>query len=257
MQAQVSLTYRCNLKCRHCYLGSLREQKQDEEMGFSFIKDILTQLSQAGYLWLALSGGEPLLREDFPEIYRDAKSKGFLITILTNATLITPAYIELFREYPPFYLDITINALSPNLYDEICQVQGANEKLLDGLHLLRAGNIPFKLKANLMRINSQEIANIKKLTERWGVPFNVDPVLFPCLDKSTTPEVCRSSDGAQNPHLRCAAGKFSVHIDNFGMLRACEFLREPAFDLKRRSLEEGLTLIAEAVKMRSLKKVLK
>ena len=47
------------------------------------------EIKEAGCLYLLLTGGEPLLREDFPEIYTFAKHNGFLVTVFTNGTLLT------------------------------------------------------------------------------------------------------------------------------------------------------------------------
>ena len=54
------------------------------------IQHILDEIKDAGCLWLLLTGGEPLLRPDFLEIYQYAKHKGFLLTLFTNGTLLTP-----------------------------------------------------------------------------------------------------------------------------------------------------------------------
>jgi len=49
---------------------------------------ILDEVADAGCLWLLITGGEPLLRPDFRDIYMYAKRKGFLITLFTNGTLL-------------------------------------------------------------------------------------------------------------------------------------------------------------------------
>ena len=82
--AQIELTYRCNLNCVHCYCV---EEDKGKELGTKEVKIILDDLKKEGCLWLALSGGEPLMRKDFLEIYAYAQKKGFLITLFTNGQL--------------------------------------------------------------------------------------------------------------------------------------------------------------------------
>ena len=48
-------------------------------------------------LWLTLTGGEPLLRPDFCDIYAYAHGLGLVLTVYTNATLITERHLELWR----------------------------------------------------------------------------------------------------------------------------------------------------------------
>jgi len=79
------LTMRCNLNCVHCY-GRLPiddMQSQREELSFSEVCALLDDAAQAGCLWLLITGGEPLVRPDFIDIYTYAKKKGFLITLFT------------------------------------------------------------------------------------------------------------------------------------------------------------------------------
>lgn len=77
------LTFRCNLRCVHCYCN-LKPNDQDEiekELATEEVFNILDQVAEAGCLWLLITGGEPLLRPDFLEVYTYAKKKGFIITL--------------------------------------------------------------------------------------------------------------------------------------------------------------------------------
>ena len=86
----IELTFRCNLKCVHCYcnLPANSKKAQEKELNTDEIFHLLDKITEEGCLWLLLTGGEPLLREDFKDIYEYAKKKGLLLTIFTNGTLI-------------------------------------------------------------------------------------------------------------------------------------------------------------------------
>ena len=62
---------------------------------------LLDQLADAGCLWLLFTGGEIFARRDFLDIYTYAKQKGFLITLFTNGTLITPRIADDARRVAP------------------------------------------------------------------------------------------------------------------------------------------------------------
>ena len=95
LSGSLDLTHHCNLRCLHCYIGDHSGDMLVTEMDTGRILSLLDEMCDAGCLYLLLTGGEPLLREDFPEIHRYAKEKGFLITVFTNGTLISDKIVKL------------------------------------------------------------------------------------------------------------------------------------------------------------------
>ena len=95
------LTFHCNLRCVHCYCNlPLDEQgTTDKELSTSEVFDIFDQITDAGCLWLLLTGGECLLRKDFFHIWAYAKKKGLLPTLFTNGTLITREIADFLVEF--------------------------------------------------------------------------------------------------------------------------------------------------------------
>ena len=77
-------------------------------MNTARVLSVIDEITEAGCLSLLITGGEPLLRHDFSEIYRHAKKSGLLVTVFTNGTLITPAVIELFADLPPQIVEISL-----------------------------------------------------------------------------------------------------------------------------------------------------
>jgi len=77
LSGSLDLTHRCNLRCLHCYTGDHSSDMPVTDMDTRRILSLLDEICDAGCLYLLLTGGEPLLRKDFPEIYRYAKEKVF------------------------------------------------------------------------------------------------------------------------------------------------------------------------------------
>ena len=100
----VELTERCNLECAHCYINlpADDQQAQRKELTYEQWCNIFDQIAEEGCLSLLLTGGEPLLRPDFLDIYAYAKRKGFIITLFTNGTMLTPEIADYLQEWPPF-----------------------------------------------------------------------------------------------------------------------------------------------------------
>lgn len=83
----ISIISSCNLKCKHCYLGDLKNA--NIKLGIDKIKEILIDAHELGAYHLTLTGGEPTLHPNFLEILDFADNLGFMTTIFTNATLVT------------------------------------------------------------------------------------------------------------------------------------------------------------------------
>ena len=98
ISATIEVTRRCNLSCVHCY-NNLPVDDRDarsRELSLEEYRRILGELAEAGTLWILFTGGEVFARSDFMEIYRDAKQKGFLITLFTNGLAIDDTWLDFY-----------------------------------------------------------------------------------------------------------------------------------------------------------------
>ena len=136
LSGSFDLTRRCNLKCIHCYLGDHQQSSLAKEIETSQILDIIDQITDAGCLNLLITGGEPLLRVDFPEIYSHAKKSGLIITVFTNGTLITDKILSLFKELPPHKVEISLYGATAQTYEKITRRRGSYDKCIAGVYEL-------------------------------------------------------------------------------------------------------------------------
>ena len=118
-----------------------------------------------GMLWALLSGGEPLLRPDFLDIYMYLKKRGVLISVFTNATLLNEKTAKMFKEFPPRALEITVYGSKKEIYEKITQVPGSYGKFINGLNILDKYNISYTLKAMVMKSNYDDLDNIIKFAK--------------------------------------------------------------------------------------------
>jgi len=177
------LTHRCNLKCVHCYLGdqtAIRQQRQ-QESSTSEVKRILDELAQAGVFSLCFTGGDPMVRRDFAEIYTYTVKLGILVTVFCDGILIDEDMIELFRQYPPREIEISMYGATAGTYEKITQVRGSFQRFQKGIQRLHDNNIRFKLKTVLLTINKDELQQMQEFAEQLGVGFHYDSAIFPCL----------------------------------------------------------------------------
>jgi len=74
---------------------------------------------ELGAFWCLITGGEPLLRKDFADIYLCLKNKGLLVSVFTNATLLNRDHIELFKKYPPRDIEVSVYGVTPETYESV------------------------------------------------------------------------------------------------------------------------------------------
>jgi MoaA/NifB/PqqE/SkfB family radical SAM enzyme len=98
LEGKIDLTYRCNNNCRHCWLRIPADSpEQQEELSFDEIRRIADEARRMGCCKWFIFGGEPMLRPDFPEIFDYLTHKATSYTLNTNGTLITPEIAQLLK----------------------------------------------------------------------------------------------------------------------------------------------------------------
>ena len=153
ISGSLEVTLRCNLRCQHCYIpGERRLSRKERELSLGEIQRILDEITDAGCLWLLLTGGEPLLRRDFLDIYTYAKRKGLLLTFFTNGTLVTRRIADHLAEWRPFNIEITLYGATQETYERVTGIPGSYTRCRRGIDLLLERNLPLGLKTMVMTL---------------------------------------------------------------------------------------------------------
>lgn len=271
------LTYECPFDCVHCYCKGSENKK--EELNLTQIKDILSQLQSLGCIRIAFSGGEPMSRKDFIDIYLFAKRKGFLIDIFTSGFNLKDEIISALKKSPPHCIEITLNAISKNTYETITHKQGSFEIVLKNINKLKRNCLPLVIKSNCLSLNKNEIIKIKSFSKELLGPdlrrFRLDPIILPRLNGDKSPCAYRLSPqdlralfeadddcfaeykealGCAPVLLRdkkflyqCSAWRSQFFIDPFGRIKFCQFSDEFSVDLKKNSLSAYLSQISAKI----------
>jgi len=176
----LELTARCNNDCRHCYINLPVNDKaaQEKELAFNEINKIADEAVSLGAFWCLLTGGEPLLRADFPDIYMALKKKGLLLSVFTNAVLINKKHINLFKKYPPRDIEVSVYGVTQETYERVTRRSGSFDAFMSSLDLLLENGIRVRLKAMALRSNIHEMPEIARFCrERTKDYFRFDPFL--------------------------------------------------------------------------------
>lgn len=276
IKAQLELTYRCNLHCRHCYTDPYNNPAYfPHELTLVEIHRLLDEMRELGIIWLNLTGGDIFMRPDFFDIYDAAADRGFLLQLYTNGTLFTRTTIDRLKARPPFSIDISCHSADESRFDWFTQVPGSYRAFHRGIDLLRAANLPFSLKTKVMNWNADEVESLRNFTESNGQAFGYTTSLSPrligdcsALEYRIGPEMLsrlssviepgRDDDGceANVPLLppsheglfRCGCGTDTIHINAWGELSTCTFQYETRRSLRTHPLREAVDQVFAATR---------
>lgn len=283
LNATIELTRRCNLTCQHCYnnlpVGDAEARKR--ELTLDELTGVLDQMAAAGCLWLLLTGGEIFSRPDFMAIYAQAKARGFLITLFTNATMVTDEIADALAAAPPFSIEVTLYGATRATYERLTGVVGSYDRCLRGIDRLLARGLPLKLKAAVTTVNVHELDEMKRLAESkvTGV-FRSDAMINPRIDCSAAPlrvrlapfdvvaldarDVARVDDwrrtaAQQAQHTPpaddlyvCGGGIGSFAIDPYGAMTLCVLSQKDRYDLRTGTVEDGWRTFLGQVRSRKV-----
>jgi radical SAM protein with 4Fe4S-binding SPASM domain len=276
----IELTERCNNNCVHCCINLPADDSiaKNREISTAAAKSILTEAASLGCFTVRFTGGEPLLRDDFEDLYLYARKLGLKVLLFTNATLVTASRAELFSRIPPLEkIEVTVYGMKKPSYEAVTRAPGSFDVAWRGIRLLLDKEIPFVVKSALLPSNSAEVEEFEKwaATIPWmdGPPsysvfFDLhsrrnekrnqiirglrptpqDGVEFLARRKErfikNTKAFCSKFIGPLGDALfSCGAGLGNACVDAHGNLQLCMGLRHPeaVYDLKNGSLKDAMT----------------
>ncbi len=251
------LTERCNLACKMCYVCQVANDvdQQARELSASDWLELANYAVDNGMVFLLLTGGEPLLRPDFFEIFTPLTRLGLLLTLFTNGTLITEPIAAKLAEAPPSRTEITIYGATAETYESVTGVPGSFKNCCEGIEALVKHQIHLGLKSTITRQNIHELEAMRKMAHAWGLPFTAawmlterrdglqseigdcrlsasECVELEATDRASATELTetalREATVGDDSNLYCQAGKVAFTINAWGEMYPCIDLRMPA-----------------------------
>lgn len=277
----IELTERCNYNCIHCYINLPYNDVHAEqrELSTDAIKRILIETVSLGCLSVRFTGGEPLLRKDFEELYVFTRRLGIKVLLFTNAALVTPDLAELFSRIPPLEnIEVSIYGMKKSSWEAVTRVPGSYETAQRGINLLLKYKIPFIVKSAFLPPNKCEIDAFETWTS--AIPWMYKPLTYSMFFDLRCRRDAPHKNGlikklrvmpeegvgilARNkyylPQMRQFCAKFlrlvgdtlfpcavsysnGACVDAYGYFQPCLPLRHPdcIYDIKRGLLKDALT----------------
>ena len=271
LEGGLDLTYRCNNNCCHCWLRiAPGAPEQQEELSTEEIKSIVDQARRMGCRTWHISGGEPMLRNDFAEIFDYITSRSVSYSLNTNGTLITPEIAQLLKRKGSKM--VALYGATAEVHDHVTRNPGSFQATMKGFELLKEAGAGFTVQLIPMKDNYHQFPQMvelaKSLSPHWrvgaawlymsacGSPQKNREIasqrLPPCevidLDKpdvsfeeQQTDNPCHAAAADDRLFARCIEGRRSFHVDAYGQMTFCCFIKDPAlrYDLRKGSFQEA------------------
>ncbi|MFQ5887602.1 MAG: radical SAM protein [Candidatus Hydrothermarchaeales archaeon] len=163
-----NITKRCNLKCKHCYIGAEDKSFKGElttEEALALIEDLGEMRTPV----LLFSGGEPTIRKDFFELGSKASDLKIRAVVSTNGTLITPEVAEKMLASGFKYVGVSIDGL-PEVHNAFRGVHNAFERSINGIKNAMGAGLKTGVRFTVSRFNYQDLPGVIDRVVDLGVP---------------------------------------------------------------------------------------
>ncbi len=256
------LISRCNFRCEMCYVHEGCEQT-DTFSTDDWLK-MGEEAKKAGTLFLLLTGGEPLIRKDFAELYLQLQKMGFLVSLNTNGSLVHN-YIDLFKNSPPSRVNISLYGTDDDTYEALCKVRMYSQ-VVENIKLLKSFGVGVKLNAVFTKENRHQMKEIIDTANEIGVPINTTAYAYPQVRLNDSfgenrgrmsafeaakctlecelhrfkgtdflprgEKILAKCNGKSGDGVQCRAGRSSFWLTSEGIMQACGMLPEIRADVK-------------------------
>jgi radical SAM protein with 4Fe4S-binding SPASM domain len=248
-------------------------KEREKELTFEEIKKIIVEARQMGCQEWNISGGEPMLRPDFPEIFDFITGKARSYSLNTNGTLITPQIAHLLVRQGRKM--VALYGATAAVHDHITRTAGSFAATMQGFAYLKEAGAGFIVQIIPMRDNHHQLAEMVQLAQSVSPYYKIGAawlylsacgsarrnaeIIHQRLDPSEVIErgqpdllaedwaggesqpTCGATGADDRLYAGCIAGNRQFHIDPFGRMTFCYFIKDPAmrYDLRRGNFQEA------------------
>lgn len=179
MSLTIELTPYCNFNCPMCYVHLTPGQAKEKGQHLTAAQwlEIIRQFVDLGLLMVNISGGEPMLRPDFWEIYEGISEMGVVTNVFSNGYLIDEKVVERFKQYPPHRIKLSLYGGCDETYEKMCGVKHGFTRFCRAVDLLREAEIPFYVTSCIVKQNVEDVPLMREFAETKKVRVNVSSAI--------------------------------------------------------------------------------
>ncbi len=164
-----NITYHCNLRCEHCYIGAGPNPGKPELSREESLR-VARQLAEHGVPLVVFTGGEPLITEKFWDALRLFHELGRPKTsVSTNGTLIGEREAREMKRLGVTYVGVSLDSLDPETHDKFRGARGAWKAAVRGMRNALAAGLPVGLRVTVTRWNVEEAPRMVDFAAELGL----------------------------------------------------------------------------------------
>ncbi len=256
--ATIELTYKCNERCRHCYVSEENKKELDTQQ----VKHLIDGLAELDVFNLVFTGGEIFTRKDAFEILEYAYVKHFLIDIFTNGTLLEGEDYLRLKAIWPRSIHFSLYSHIAGKHDAVTRVPGSFEKTMKSIKACSLIGIPVNIKCPVFAETIDDVEGLVRLANALDVSIelgknitpkkngDMSPVKMSVQDESASRTLTNQMDSlicfvpSSKPYKRaaidklCGAGDRSVSINPYGEVFPCSMLQICLGDVKTQEIKD-------------------
>jgi len=272
------ITHRCNAKCLHCYSNSSPESLEESELTTEEALSVIDQLSDAGLMVLAFSGGEPLLRKDWERLVHYAVARGLTVNVGTNGSTVTETTADTLKSTGLRSVTVSIDSDKPEAHNHFRQLDGLHPRALRAVSLLAERGIRVVVGFTPTKLNWKDGPGVVRLARELGAAaVNLSeyvPAGRGSLDLALSPQDLQSvlrewiemrehykgqidiiwhdcrvgllvADSERRKYVGCGAGRLVARILPDGTVTPCVFLSTPIGNFRASTFQQMWSLSSQ------------
>lgn len=229
------ITYKCNLKCRMCWLwGDSGLKPAASELSASEVKDLLNGVRRFRPV-VTVSGGEPLTRKDLLEVLEYVKQQDLRCELLTNGTLITP---ELAKDLVRLVNALIFSIEGPQEINDSIRGKGSFDRVTRGIKLVQEAariqqrKIPMRINCTISSLNLQHLDELAGIAQSLDCDLSLNHLIFSDSARAQQhEEFLRDNLGLRDGAINGLANGLN-ELDVALLINKLHMLKEKANELK-------------------------
>ncbi len=166
-----NITNGCNLACKYCYDNpskSIRKNDKDNVLDLKQIEMLAYEAKECGAEKVTLSGGEPLARKDWYEIFSLFDALDFSLAISTNGTLINKEIASKLLDFKDIIFQISIDG-AKTAHEKIRGKVGCFDKTISAVNLLKKFGFDVQINCVIFKENYWEVPFLYSISEKYRI----------------------------------------------------------------------------------------
>lgn len=167
LSSTIEITRRCNAKCIHCIINA--GHTMPVELSTQEILTLIEDMSDFGCQSIALTGGEPFLRKEWPLFLQKINSLDMQAIFMTNAMLVNDDVLDILKLYPNTAIGISLDGPDKETHDYVRGISGIFEHFCNIVPKLKEIGIYVAIPTTVMQSNYDKLDDILNLLISLGV----------------------------------------------------------------------------------------